>query len=59
MLHHLILPGPMCDGIFLSFDDIYHDELRQNRCRKLMGRHGVCEMEVDQLLRNEVFVDTL
>jgi predicted RecB family nuclease len=26
-------------------------------CRKLMGRHGVCEMEVDQLLRNEVFVD--
>ncbi len=26
-------------------------------CRKLMGRHGVCEHEVDQLLRNEVFVD--
>ena len=26
-------------------------------CRKLMGRHGVCEYEVDQLLRNEVFVD--
>jgi predicted RecB family nuclease len=26
-------------------------------CRKLMGRHGICEMEVDQLLRNEVFVD--
>lgn len=26
-------------------------------CRKLMGRFGVCEMEVDQLLRNEVFVD--
>ena len=26
-------------------------------CRKLMGKYGVCEMEVDQLLRNEVFVD--
>lgn len=26
-------------------------------CRKLMGRYGVCEEEVDQLLRNEVFVD--
>ena len=26
-------------------------------CRKLMGRYGVCEDEVDQLLRNEVFVD--
>jgi uncharacterized protein len=26
-------------------------------CRKLMGRYGVCEQEVDQLLRNEVFVD--
>ena len=26
-------------------------------CRKLMGRHGICEHEVDQLLRNEVFVD--
>jgi len=26
-------------------------------CRKLMGRYGVCEYEVDQLLRNEVFVD--
>lgn len=26
-------------------------------CRKLMGRFGVCEEEVDQLLRNEVFVD--
>lgn len=26
-------------------------------CRKLMGRYGVCEVEVDQLLRNEVFVD--
>lgn len=26
-------------------------------CRKLMQRHGVCEKEVDQLLRNEVFVD--
>lgn len=26
-------------------------------CRKLMGRYGACEYEVDQLLRNEVFVD--
>lgn len=26
-------------------------------CRKLMGRHGICEMEVDELLRNDVFVD--
>lgn len=26
-------------------------------CRKLMGRFGVCEEELDQLLRNEVFVD--
>jgi predicted RecB family nuclease len=26
-------------------------------CRKLMGRYGVCEEEVDQLLRNQVFVD--
>jgi len=26
-------------------------------CQKLMGRYGVCEFEVDQLLRNEVFVD--
>ncbi|WP_131775173.1 TM0106 family RecB-like putative nuclease [Legionella cincinnatiensis] len=26
-------------------------------CRKLMSKYGVCEYEVDQLLRNEVFVD--
>lgn len=26
-------------------------------CRKLMNRYGVCEHEVDALLRNEVFVD--
>lgn len=26
-------------------------------CRKLMSRYGVCEYEVDQLLRNQVFVD--
>jgi uncharacterized protein len=26
-------------------------------CRRLMGRYGVCEWEVDQLLRNAVFVD--
>ncbi|MHA3048454.1 TM0106 family RecB-like putative nuclease [Acinetobacter sp. ANC 4639] len=26
-------------------------------CQKLMNRYGICEHEVDQLLRNEVFVD--
>jgi len=26
-------------------------------CRKLAGRYGICEYEVDQLLRNEVFID--
>jgi predicted RecB family nuclease len=26
-------------------------------CRKLMGRYGVCEHEVDTLLRNGVFID--
>jgi uncharacterized protein len=26
-------------------------------CQKLMGRYGVCEDELDQLLRNNVFVD--
>jgi len=26
-------------------------------CRRLMGRYGVCEHEVDELLRNEVFID--
>jgi len=26
-------------------------------CRKLMGRYGICEEQVDQLLRNQVFVD--
>lgn len=26
-------------------------------CGKLMGRYGICEHEVDQLLCNEVFVD--
>ena len=26
-------------------------------CKRLMGRYGVCEHEVDELLRNEVFVD--
>lgn len=25
--------------------------------RRLMGRHGICEVEVDALLRNDVFVD--
>lgn len=26
-------------------------------CKRLMGRYGVCEYEIDQLLRNGVFVD--
>jgi predicted RecB family nuclease len=26
-------------------------------CRKLMGRYGICEHQLDQLLRNEVFID--
>jgi len=26
-------------------------------CKKLMSRYGICEYEVDQLLRNNVFVD--
>lgn len=26
-------------------------------CRRLMGRYAVCEQQVDELLRNEVFVD--
>jgi uncharacterized protein len=26
-------------------------------CKRLMGRYGVCEHEVDQLLRNGVFID--
>jgi len=26
-------------------------------CRRLMGRYGVCEHEVDEFLRNDVFVD--
>lgn len=37
---------------------IYHyANYEVTACRKLMGRYGVCEHEVDQLLRNEVFVD--
>lgn len=26
-------------------------------CQRLMGRYGVCEFEVDELLRNDVFID--
>lgn len=26
-------------------------------CRKLMGRYGICEHQLDQLLRNEIFID--
>ncbi|PWY55009.1 helicase [Legionella qingyii] len=37
---------------------IYHyANYEVSACRRLMGRYGVCEDEVDQLLRNEVFVD--
>ncbi|QMT59466.1 helicase [Legionella sp. PC997] len=37
---------------------IYHyANYEVSACRRLMGRYGVCEEEVDQLLRNEVFVD--
>ncbi len=37
---------------------IYHYASYEiSACRKLMGRYGICEYEVDQLLRNEVFID--
>ena len=37
---------------------IYHyANYEVEACRKLMGRLATCEEEVDQLLRNEVFVD--
>lgn len=37
---------------------IYHYANYEVRvCRRLMGRFGACEYEVDQLLRNGVFVD--
>lgn len=37
---------------------IYHYAAYEiTACQKLMGRYGVCEYEVDQLLRNEVFID--
>ena len=37
---------------------IYHYASYEiSACRKLMGRYGIGEYEVDQLLRNEVFVD--
>lgn len=37
---------------------IYHYASYEiSACRKLMSRYGICEYEVDQLLRNEVFVD--
>ena len=37
---------------------IYHyANYEISACRKLMGKYGVKEHEVDQLLRNEVFVD--
>jgi len=37
---------------------IYHyANYEVSACRRLMGKYGVCEYEIDQLLRNEVFVD--
>jgi uncharacterized protein len=37
---------------------IYHyAHYEISACRKLMGKYGICETEVDQLLRNGVFVD--
>ncbi|WP_115710999.1 TM0106 family RecB-like putative nuclease [Legionella sainthelensi] len=37
---------------------IYHYGVYEiSVCRRLMGRYGICEYEIDQLLRNEVFVD--
>ncbi|MGO4569978.1 TM0106 family RecB-like putative nuclease [Rhizobium sp. 2YAF20] len=37
---------------------IYHYAAYEvSAVRRLMGRHGVCEFEVDQLLRNNVFID--
>lgn len=37
---------------------IYHyANYEISACRRLMGRYGVCEVEIDQLLRHEVFVD--
>lgn len=37
---------------------IYHYASYEiSACRKLMGRYGILEHEVDQLLRNEVFID--
>ena len=37
---------------------IYHySQYEITACRKLMSQYGICEVEVDQLLRNEVFVD--
>ena len=37
---------------------IYHyASYEVTACRRLMGRYGVCEHEVDELLRNNVFVD--
>ena len=37
---------------------IYHyGNYEITACRKLMGRYGICEYEIDQLLRNHVFVD--
>jgi uncharacterized protein len=37
---------------------VYHyAQYEITACKKLMGRYGICEHEVDELLRNQVFVD--
>jgi predicted RecB family nuclease len=37
---------------------IYHyANYEVEACKKLMNRYGICEYEVDQLLRNNVFID--
>lgn len=37
---------------------IYHyASYEVTACKRLMGRYGVCEKKVDQLLRNNVFID--
>ncbi|PLW66912.1 TM0106 family RecB-like putative nuclease [Pseudohalioglobus lutimaris] len=37
---------------------IYHyGHYEVSACKRLMGRYGVCEFEVDQLLRHGVFID--
>lgn len=55
-----------CDFVHWAYDrwlrdptmHIYHyASYEVSAVRRLMGRHAACEFEVDQLLRNNVFVD--